>query len=118
MKNLLIILPIFLFSLTIISCAKKDEEKEKDTAPSYVAVGDSGNILTSSDVTTWISRTSGTTNRLYGVTYGNGSFVTVGRSGTILTSSDGITWTSKTSGTTQKIKRVTNANRKFVKVGC
>ena len=85
MRHILIIFSLFFFSLTVISCAKKDEEKEKDTAPSYVAVGDSGNILTSSDVTTWISRTSGTTNRLYGVTYGNGSFVTVGRSGTIFT---------------------------------
>jgi len=35
----------------------------------YVAVGDSGTILTSSDGTTWTSRTSGTTNTLYGVTY-------------------------------------------------
>ena len=62
MNKILHILLVLLFSLTVISCAKKDQEKEKDTAPSYVAVGDSGNILTSSDVTTWISRTSGTTN--------------------------------------------------------
>ena len=31
----------------------------------FVAVGDSGTILTSSDGTTWTSRTSGTSNELY-----------------------------------------------------
>jgi len=63
-----------------------------------VTVGNSGTILTSSDGTTWTSRTSGTTNNLYGVTYGNGTFVTVGDNGVILTSSDGISWTKRTSG--------------------
>jgi hypothetical protein len=32
--------------------------------PSYVAVGDSGTILTSSNVTSWTSKTSSTTNKL------------------------------------------------------
>jgi fibronectin type 3 domain-containing protein len=72
-----------------------------------VTVGNSGTILTSSDGTTWTSRTSGTTNNLYGVTYGNSTFVTVGDSGTILTSSDGTTWTSRTSGTTNNLYGVT-----------
>ena len=35
----------------------------------FVAVGNSGTILTSSDGTTWISRTSGTSNQLNGVTF-------------------------------------------------
>jgi len=60
----------------------------------FVAVGESGTILTSSDGTTWTSRTSGTTNHLYGVTYANSTFVTVGDNATILTSSDGTTWTN------------------------
>jgi len=63
-----------------------------------VTVGQSGNILTSSDGTSWDNRTSGTTNNLYGVTYGNGTFVTVGDNGVILTSFDGISWTKRTSG--------------------
>ena len=39
-----------------------------DVIPSYVAVGSSGIILTSSDGTTWTSRTSGTSNSPGGVT--------------------------------------------------
>jgi len=83
-----------------------------------VSVGGSGTILTSSDRVTWTSRTSGTSNSLYGVTYGNGLFVTVGNSGTILTSSDGNTWTNKrTSGTSEDIYEVTYGNSTFVTVG-
>jgi len=52
----------------------------------FVAVGDSGTILTSPDGVTWTTRTSGTTYYLTAVTYGNGTFVAVGENGTILQS--------------------------------
>ena len=71
-----------------------------------MTVGNSGTILTSSDGTTWTSRTSGTTNDLWGDHYGNRIFVAVGDSGTILSSSDGTTWTSRTSGTSEGFRRV------------
>ena len=64
-------------------------------------------ILTSSDGISWTSRTSGTSNSLVGVTYGNGLFVSVGQGGTILTSTDGTTWTSRTSGTSGILMEVT-----------
>jgi len=51
-----------------------------------VAVGDGGTILTSPDGVSWTERDSGTSNWLWGVTYGNGTFVAVGDYGTILTS--------------------------------
>ncbi|MBT4661722.1 MAG: hypothetical protein HOC18_07460, partial [Candidatus Marinimicrobia bacterium] len=74
----------------------------------YVAVGDAGTILTSSDLATWTLRTSGTTKRLSGVTHSNNTFIAVGDSGTILTSSDGISWTSRTSGTTNWLRGITS----------
>jgi hypothetical protein len=84
----------------------------------FVAVGASGAILTSTDNgTTWTSRTSGTSNNLHRGTYGNSTFVTVGASGTILTSSDGITWTSRTSGTSNILWAVTHVNSTFLTVG-
>ena len=43
-------------------------EKDK-TKGLFVSVGQSGTILTSSDGNSWTERTSGTSNRLYGVTY-------------------------------------------------
>ena len=103
MNKVLHIILISIFSLTIFSCAKDTDEDETTTTTttkSYVSVGDSGTILTSSDDgTSWNSMTSGTTNLLWGVNYGNSTFMTVGNSGTIYTSSDGTTWTSMTSGT-------------------
>jgi hypothetical protein len=83
----------------------------------YVSVGDNGTILTSSDGTTWTSRTSGTNKHLYGITYANSTFVVMGDNGTILTSSDGTTWTSRTSGTTNDLHRGTYGNSTFVVVG-
>jgi hypothetical protein len=67
--------------------------------------------------TTWTLRTSGTSNDLYGVTYGNGLFVAVGEEGTILTSRDGVNWTPRASGTDNSLEGVTYGNGLFVAVG-
>ena len=109
MNKVLYIILISLFSLTFISCSEKEESSTTPTtsSPLFVGVGDNGTILTSSDGTTWTSRTSGTSNKLRGVTYGNSTFVAVGNSGTILTSSDATAWTYRTSGTTNTLNGVT-----------
>ena len=83
----------------------------------FLVGGSSGTILTSSDGTTWTSRTSGTSETIRAITYANSTFVVVGFSGTILTSSDGTTWTSRTSGTSNKLLGVTYASNTFVAVG-
>ena len=73
----------------------------------FMSVGSRGTILTSSDGTSWTQRTSGTSEYLNGVTYGNGLFVTVGDYGTILTSSNKTSWTERTSGTSEFLRGVT-----------
>jgi photosystem II stability/assembly factor-like uncharacterized protein len=83
----------------------------------FVAVGESGTILTSPDGVTWTSRNSGTTNSLWGITYANNKFVAVGEAGAILTSPDGLTWTSQNSGTTDDLNGVTYAVTAFIAVG-
>ena len=69
---------IILITLTflIIGCdgsyeSNKDEmvTELKSNDKKFVAVGDSGTILTSSDGTSWTSRTSGTSQHLREVTY-------------------------------------------------
>jgi hypothetical protein len=62
----------------------------------FVAVGNTGTVITSPDGTTWTTRTSGTTNALYGVAYSSTDdlFVASGASGTFLKSADGILWTT------------------------
>jgi len=65
----------------------------------------------------WTIRTSGTTNSLRAVTYGNNQYVAVGNGGIILTSSDGSTWTTRTSGTNAFLTGVTYGNNQYVAVG-
>ena len=84
----------------------------------FVSVGEDGIIFTSSDGNSWTKkRTSGTSEDLYEVTYGNGLFVVVGKNGTILTSSDKTTWTERDSGTSKYLRGVTYGNGLFVTVG-
>jgi len=82
MKHLLILISILLLSSPLFG-------------QSFVSVGNSGTILTSSDGISWTKRTSGKWEYLKGVTSGNGLFVTDGNSGTILTSPDGNSWTKE-----------------------
>jgi len=125
-RYIFIILSVFIFSLTVISCKSSDDDDSSSSSSAssstglFVTVGDNGIILTSSDGISWTKRTSVTTKNLYGVTYGNSTFVTVGDNGTILTSSDGGTsWTNKrtSSGTTKNLYGVTYGDGLFVTVG-
>ncbi|MBI4595493.1 MAG: hypothetical protein HY730_03840, partial [Candidatus Tectomicrobia bacterium] len=83
----------------------------------FVAVGDRGAIITSSDGITWTAGSSGTSNGLRGITYGKGTFVAVGDRGATLTSADGITWTARASGTLNWLYGITYGNGTFVAVG-
>jgi UDP-3-O-[3-hydroxymyristoyl] glucosamine N-acyltransferase len=62
-------------------------------ATQWVAVGNYGTILYSSDGQNWHTATSPTSQNLYGVTYGNGMWVAVGAQGTTVWSTNGTTWT-------------------------
>jgi hypothetical protein len=78
------------------------------TTTNYLAVGDAGTILTSTDSATWTAKTSGSTKNLNAAANnGLGLGVVVGAGGTILTSTDGTTWTPATSsGTTNDLYAV------------
>ena len=83
----------------------------------FVAVGESGNIVTSTDGIAWTRQTSPVSSTLIAVTYGNGMFVAVGESGSIVTSTDGITWTKQTLKDRSILNAVTYGNGMFVAVG-
>lgn len=72
----------------------------------YVAVGQNGAIVTSVDGQSWTRQTSGTSNDLHAVAFGNGVWVAVGKSGIVLTSSNGSTWTAIASNTSRNLKSV------------
>ena len=82
----------------------------------WVAVGLSGTILTSTNGTSWTSRTSGTS-YLWGIAYGGGMWVVVGLSGRILTSTNGISWTTRTSGTSENLYGIAYDGGMWVAVG-
>lgn len=82
----------------------------------YVAVGDSGTVLTSNDAVTWTVRPALGSAALNAVVYG-GQFVVVGNSGTIYTSPDGVAWTARTSGTTRDLTSVVRSLTGYLAVG-
>ncbi|HEX2853549.1 MAG TPA: immunoglobulin domain-containing protein [Opitutaceae bacterium] len=84
----------------------------------FVAVGDSGTIVTSPDGITWTKRTSPTTQWLTAVGWSPSlkRFLAVGGGGTFLMSLDGITWTLQTSTSTRR-NGVTWGDGRFFVVG-
>lgn len=103
-------------------------EKTSGTTPLYavygngagtlwVAVGSGGAIYTSTDLSTWTSRTSGTVQDLNDVYYANSLWVAVGNNGTILTSPDAITWTSRTSALSGNLYGIAYGASVWVVVG-
>ena len=86
--------------------------------PGYLATGDKGAMLLSTDSVTWTAQNTGTTNNLNAFT-GNGStlMLAAGANGTIIGSPDGKTWTAANSGTTQDLFGLAYGNGLYVAVG-
>ena len=81
----------------------------------FIAVGDEGVVLISSDGENWTESSSGNKD-LYGITWGYGKYVAVGEAGTILVSGDGNAWSSKNSGVAGNINDVTWSYNQFIAV--
>ena len=74
----------------------------------FVAVGQSGTIIKSTNNGASWSNSSPGGNTLNGVTFGNNIFMAVGQDGRIVKSTDnGANWSSSTSGTTNDLYGVT-----------
>ncbi len=82
----------------------------------FVAVGQAGAVVSSSDGVSWTQRRRPTTADLYGIAYGNGQFVAVG-GGTIVTSADGVTWVQRQLGTGYGLVSIASGAGQFVAVG-
>ena len=64
----------------------------------WVAVGNHGTIITSTNGTSWTARTSYTTKYLGDVAWTGSEFIAVGDAGVCVNSPDGINWTSYAGG--------------------
>ena len=90
----------------------------------FIAIGDAGTVLTSSNGVSWTQRKSITPNPIRAIAYGNGTFVAVGGEHTFMreyciiqTSIDGTSWTERSSGLSIPLYGVTYANGIFFGVG-
>jgi hypothetical protein len=102
---------------SLAQAVSKEVESVTWAAGHFVAVGDDGSILVSTNGALWLPRPAITTRRLLGVTHGAGRFVTVGSRGTVLTSTDALNWTAANSGTLDRLESVDYAGGQFVAVG-
>ena len=91
----------------------------------WVAVGDGGATVTSTDGINWSvgtpynssSAANPSNQALRSVIQIGGAFLAVGDAGVILSSTDGITWTARTSNTTNNLRSITYGNGIYVAVG-
>ncbi|MBL9208444.1 MAG: hypothetical protein JNN01_25400 [Opitutaceae bacterium] len=83
----------------------------------FVAVGEKGVIVTSSDGVTWVSRASGTSVWLLAVTWAQGVYLAVGDNGTLLVSSDSVTWQLRSTGTLQRLNAIVFGDGTWVIAG-
>ena len=83
----------------------------------YVRVGSTGSIYTSTNLDNWTRRTSETNLKLVGISYGKGQFVVTGDKGTILTSSNGVNWTKQDSTTDSYLIGSQYANGMYIACG-
>ncbi len=90
----------------------------------FVAVGDNGAIVVSSDAYNWTNVSCGVFPNLSGVAASPGLFAAVGINGTILLSSNGVSWVQQPSGTTCRFRAVAgnpgypdNSPYRFLAVG-
>ena len=82
----------------------------------FVAIGDAGTLLRSTDGTTWTALPAIAATDIAAVAYG-GQFVAVGKGGGIFTSPDGLAWTARTSGTTNNLAAVARTLAGYTAVG-
>jgi hypothetical protein len=83
----------------------------------FVAVGDAGTIITSTDGTNWWLVPSPTNRALRGVTFGNNRFVAVGDAGTALVSRNGTNWSYHAISPLLQMLAVSSDGARFIAVG-
>ena len=83
----------------------------------FVAVGQGGVRLSSSNGTDWAVAPAGLETNFHSVAHGAGLFVAVGAGGTVHTSADGVNWVARDSNTTNGLLCVRWAKDRFLASG-
>ena len=83
----------------------------------FVASGEHGTVLTTTDGISWAAKNSTVDERLAGVVWAGTQFVAVGGGGALVTSPDGQTWTAQVSPTRLAWRSVTWDGTRMIAVG-
>jgi hypothetical protein len=84
----------------------------------FVAVGDNGTIINSSDGFNWTVQTYDVFPTLNGIAYAGGVYAAVGDGGVIVVSSNAVTWTTTPSATTNSLRAIAGGGYpQFLAVG-
>ena len=116
-RGITVVLLILVIALQSILIVRTFMPSPIASGSQFLAVGEAGAILTSSDKQNWTTQASGTSKNLQGVVWANSQYLVVGEAGTILTSPDGKNWTTQASGTSKNLKGVVWADYQFLAVG-
>ncbi|MDX2109815.1 MAG: Ig-like domain-containing protein [Verrucomicrobiota bacterium] len=82
----------------------------------YLAVGDEGIILTSTNGSDWSVRNAASTDDLNTIASGNGFYVALGNNGVVMTSRDGTVWTQRITRFPNDIQSVSFSQGRFIAV--
>ena len=83
----------------------------------FIAVGEGGKLLTSSDGSIWIERSSGVTNDLRNILWDGNRFLVGTGGGDILVSSDGVSWTKYETGSSIVFNAIAYNGESYIAVG-
>ncbi|MDD5773690.1 MAG: hypothetical protein PHX78_09535 [bacterium] len=83
----------------------------------FVAIGEGGTIITSSNGVNWVVRKSGTFEDLNKIIYENNIFIIAGNKGVLLKSFDGINWEKKEININENLEGIACGKDKFVVLG-
>jgi hypothetical protein len=83
----------------------------------FVAVGDSGTVVTSEDGVTWEKQETGIAAQLVDIAYGNKMYVAVSKEGESIVSNNGKSWELGGYATTKWIESIAYGNDNFISVG-
>jgi hypothetical protein len=79
----------------------------------FVAVGDSGTVITSEDGMTWERQETGVDAQLVDIAYGKGMYIAIGSGETIISSSNGMQWRKEESDSGTELQSITFGDSAF-----
>ena len=89
------------------------------SGPKFVAVGDAGSVVTSTDGVTWTAGVVSTTvqPKLNSIALGGSTYVAVGDGGAIYSRGDGTSWNARTAAGAGTLNAVAHLSGQFITVG-